>query len=50
MKMEKAVPLNEIIMQEINQYYYDILTARINIIKKREDLLDKYIAKFGLLN
>ena len=41
---------DDVIMQEVNQHYYDMLIARENIIKKREALLDKYINKFGKLN
>ena len=40
---------DDVIMQEINQHYYNVLTARENIIKKREVIINKYIEKFGPL-
>jgi hypothetical protein len=40
---------DDVIMKEINQHYYNVLTARENIIKKREVILNKYIEKFGSL-
>lgn len=40
---------DDVIMKEINQHYYNVLTARENIIKKREVILNKYIKKFGSL-
>jgi molybdopterin converting factor small subunit len=49
-ELSKYLCKDEVIMQEVNQHYYDVLTARENIIKKREALLDKYINKFGSLN
>lgn len=49
-ELSKYLCKDEIIMQEVNQHYYDVLTARGNIIKNREALLDKYINKFGSLN
>ena len=49
-ELAKHLCKDEVIMQEVNQHYYDVLTARENIIKKREALLDKYINKFGSLN
>lgn len=49
-ELSRHICKDEVIMQEVNQHYYDVLTARENIIKKREALLDKYINKFGKLN
>lgn len=49
-ELSKHICKDEVIMQEVNKHYYDVLTARENIIKKREALLDKYINKFGKLN
>lgn len=49
-ELSKYICKDEVIMQEVNQHYYDVLTARENIIKKRESLLNKYINKFGSLN
>jgi hypothetical protein len=47
--LSQALCKDDVIIQEINQHYYNVLTARENIIKKREAVLNKYIEKFGLL-
>ena len=49
-ELSKHICKDEVIMQEVNQHYYDMLIARENIIKKREALLDKYTNKLGKLN
>jgi len=49
-ELSRCLCKDEVIIQEVNQHYYDVLTARGNIIKKREALLNKYINKFGSLN
>lgn len=45
----ESLSKDDCILQTINEHYYSVLTARENIIKKREAMLKKYIEKYGLL-